>query len=82
MNFNADSIGFGLHKYNKTTDASSQVIIDSIDNKQLDNHLTLIGKKADLDYVQMRLDADGQDSVYFGRHVESDIAFISNKTIK
>ena len=79
MNFNADSIGFGLHKYNKATDASSQVIIDSIDNKQLDNHLTLIGKKADLDYVQMRLDADGQDSVYFGRHVESDIAFIKNK---
>jgi hypothetical protein len=79
MNFNADSIGFGLHKYNKATDASSQVIIDSIDNKQLDNHLTLTGKSADISYVQMRLDADGQDSVYFGRHVESDIAFIKNK---
>ena len=80
MNFNADSIGFGLHKYNKATDASSQVIIDSIDNKQLDNHLTLTGKSTDISYIQMRLDADGQDSVYFGRHVESDIAFISNKT--
>ena len=83
INFNADSIGFGLHKYNKATDASSQVIIDSIDNNQLDNHLTLTGKKDNLDYVQMRLDADGQDSVYFGRHTESDIAFIcSQKKIK
>ena len=79
INFNADSIGFGLHKYNKATDVSSQVIIDSSGNNNLDNHLTLTGKKDNLDYVQMRLDADGQDSVYFGRHVESDIAFIKNK---
>ncbi len=76
--FNAKTIGLGLHQKYKVTDPSSQVIIDSSNNTDIDNHLTLIGHINDISYVQLRLEATNHDDLYFGRHADNNSGFIKN----